>query len=136
MPATHPDLLDGRQPASVPQEVAVTPVLQPPPQPRTVSPPGSGPLQIVLVRACLCGRGACADFTLKPAGVIETNPTEWPPLPLHQHTHTHLTHSITRQVLAEALELTGASRMVVGHSPQVLLATPSAVGRARGLVVL
>ena len=52
----------------------------------------SDPPQIVLIRACLCGRGACADFTLKPAGVIETNPTEWPPLPLHQHTHT--SHSL------------------------------------------
>ena len=37
----------------------------------------SDPLQIVLTRACLCGRGACADCTLKSAALIKTNPTEW-----------------------------------------------------------
>ena len=52
---------------------------------RTVSgsTPGCGrparpdPVQIVLARACLYGRGACADFTLKTAALIKTNPTEW-----------------------------------------------------------
>ena len=38
----------------------------------------SDPLQIVLIRACLCGSGACTDFTLKSAALIKTNPTEWP----------------------------------------------------------
>ena len=37
------------------------------------------PLQIVLTRAGLYGRGACADFTLKSADLIKTNPTEWSP---------------------------------------------------------
>ena len=37
----------------------------------------SDPLQIVLTRACLYGRGACADFTLQSAALIKTNPTEW-----------------------------------------------------------
>ena len=35
------------------------------------------PLQIILIRACLYGRGACADCTLKSAALIKTNPTEW-----------------------------------------------------------
>ena len=34
-------------------------------------------LQIVLIRACLYERGACADFTLKSAALVKTNPTEW-----------------------------------------------------------
>ena len=37
----------------------------------------SDPLQIVLTTACPHGRGACADFTLKSAALIKTNPTEW-----------------------------------------------------------
>ena len=37
----------------------------------------SGPLQIVLTRACLYGRGACADFTLNSAALVKSNPTEW-----------------------------------------------------------
>ena len=37
----------------------------------------SDPLQIVLTRACLRGRGACADFTLTSAALIKTNPTKW-----------------------------------------------------------
>ena len=37
----------------------------------------SDPLQIVLTMACLYGRGACADFTLKSAALIKTNPIEW-----------------------------------------------------------
>ena len=39
-------------------------------------PTRSDPLQNVL-RACLYGRGACADFTLNSAALIKTNPTEW-----------------------------------------------------------
>ena len=35
------------------------------------------PLQIVLIRACLYGRGGCADFTLKSAALIKTNPAKW-----------------------------------------------------------
>ena len=35
-----------------------------------------GPLQIVLIRACLYGGGACADFTLKSAALIKTK-SEW-----------------------------------------------------------
>ena len=37
----------------------------------------SDPIQSVLIRACLYGRDACADFTLKSAALIETYPTEW-----------------------------------------------------------
>ena len=37
----------------------------------------SDPLQIVLRRARLNGRGACADFTPKSAALVKTNPTEW-----------------------------------------------------------
>ena len=35
------------------------------------------PLQIVLIRACLYGCGACADFTRQSAALIKTNPTVW-----------------------------------------------------------
>ena len=31
----------------------------------------------VLTRVCLHRCGACADFTLKPAALIKTNPTQW-----------------------------------------------------------
>ena len=34
----------------------------------------SDPLQIVLVQACLCGHGACADFPLNSAALVKT---EW-----------------------------------------------------------
>ena len=37
----------------------------------------SDPVQIVLTKACLYGRGACADFLLKSAALIKTNPAEW-----------------------------------------------------------
>ena len=37
----------------------------------------SDPLQIVSIRACLHGRGACADFALKSAALIKTNPAGW-----------------------------------------------------------
>ena len=40
-------------------------------------PTWSDPVQIVLTRACLYGRGACADFALKSAALIKTNPTGW-----------------------------------------------------------
>ena len=43
----------------------------------------SDPLQIVSTRACLYGRGACANLTLKSAAPIKTNPTEWQPIPRH-----------------------------------------------------
>ena len=39
----------------------------------------SDPLQTDLIRTCLCGRGACAGFTLQLAALVKTNPTEWPP---------------------------------------------------------
>ena len=39
------------------------------------APTRSDPLQIVLTRACLHGRGACVDFTLKSAALIKTNPS-------------------------------------------------------------
>ena len=45
--------------------------------PARLHPTRSDPLQIVLIRACLHGRGACADFSLKSAALIKTNPTEW-----------------------------------------------------------
>ena len=35
------------------------------------------PPKIVMIRACLYGRGACAGFTLKSAALIKTKPTEW-----------------------------------------------------------
>ena len=37
----------------------------------------SDPIQTVLTKAWLYGRGACADFTLQSAAVIKTNPTAW-----------------------------------------------------------
>ena len=37
----------------------------------------SDSLQIVLIRACLYGRGACADFALKSVALIKTSPTDW-----------------------------------------------------------
>ena len=40
-------------------------------------PTRSDPLRIVLIRACLCGRGACADCTLQSGALIRTHPTEW-----------------------------------------------------------
>ena len=39
-----------------------------------IPPTGSDPLQIVLTRACLYGRGACADFALKSAALVKANP--------------------------------------------------------------
>ena len=42
-----------------------------------VSSTRSDRLQTVLQRACLYGRGACADCTLKSAALIKTEPTEW-----------------------------------------------------------
>ena len=47
-----------------------------------MSPTRSDPLQIVLTRACMYGRGACADITLKSAALIKPNPTERLPLPI------------------------------------------------------
>ena len=44
---------------------------------RPAAPTRSDPLQTVSIRACLYGRGACADFTLTSAALIKTNPTEW-----------------------------------------------------------
>ena len=37
----------------------------------------SDSIQIGLTRACMYGRGACAEVTLKSAAIVKTNPTEW-----------------------------------------------------------
>ena len=60
--------------------------------PRLDTPTRSDLLRIVWIRACLYGRGAYADFTLKTAALVKTNPTEW----LMALTGPQLTHNRTR----------------------------------------
>ena len=44
-----------------------------------------------MIRACLHGRGACADFTLKSTALSKTIPTEWLNLPLRSEGGSALT---------------------------------------------